>query len=90
MPDLSDISKGNVRKAKMGGSASKNIENHFENRGSHENEKRFAAEERHSLNSERPSRPTPPNRPLPVITVSVPQIQIIILFLACHILCLDL
>ena len=70
MPDLSDVPKGNVKKGKMGGSVTKNADHLSKNPYSHEDQERFAAEERQALGVERPSRPIPPNRPLPVISVS--------------------
>ena len=67
---MPDISKGNVKKERMGGSASRNSDNYLQASNSHHNEVMFAAEERQALNMNRPSRPTPPSRPLPVLMVS--------------------
>ena len=62
MPDLSDISKQEMKKRHMGGSASRNTTKNDNNLSL-----RAAAAE--GLAQERPSRPTPQSRPLPNITV---------------------
>ena len=69
MPDLSDISKENVKKGKMGGSASNAGDKFSRNPYNHDDEKQLTAEERKAVSIERPSRPIPPNRPLPVLSV---------------------
>lgn len=68
MPDVA--AKEDAMKEKMGASSSRNADSYLQNSNNHEQEVRFAAEERQALHVERPTRPTPPNRPLPVITVS--------------------
>ncbi|XP_065059055.1 pericentriolar material 1 protein-like [Rhopilema esculentum] len=56
MPDLSEIPKENVKKRGMGGSASKRVGGD-----------RTFSDEKEAQTFDRPSRPTPPNRPLPLL-----------------------
>ena len=71
MPDLSDISKGNIRRGKMGGSASRSGDRFSKNPYHHGDQEQFSVDEKQALSLERPNRPTPPNRPLPVLSVSL-------------------